>query len=586
MKRGARLLGWGLLLAGMTTLLVACSNLSGRYLSDQAAQATATVCGCFPYGSYPHDTPSATPTPTGTWVPPTRTPTPTKTRPPANCDYCTMAPQPTATVPFWPPPAITCTPRPDEPTLVPPTAVVPPLFPTLPPATPLPPLIGNTAPAIVSNLDGDSLPGGIAADPRSGQPYFVWTQLDPDLPDSPTNSVYLYQPPAAPDGASSIRSVQGPGTYRVSHTNAESAIGIAPDGTIYVAYTRSENAEKVALLEERHSTDGGQTWSAPYTFPYTSDPPAPTLGAINNVRLVIDAQGQPHIAAIAKTDASDDPQMTTGVIDYYERQPDGTWLAQEHPVSGRGGRQFYLDLTTLPLNDGTIRTVLGWNEDQVVYTSSKDGSAGTWSAPQLIIDGNANPYGIPDYWPGYAGTMRFLTFSYQGAPWVYFFWSLYSTGRIAYIYSSDGGQSWSAEDALAYFPIFDVPPPPTPVQPPVVWGSAHWPAPFWDAEHQRIFTIYQYCSKDRARPGCFPVYSYSQPGGQGQSWVRYADPAQEPVRLFQTTLAGNSGTLRSTPAPLAGSGVIWLLWNERLSSREIYFAGVSPATLLSGNHRP
>jgi hypothetical protein len=32
--------------------------------------------------------------------------------------------------------------------------------------------------------------------------------------------------------------------------------------------------------------------------------------------------------------------------------------------------------------------------------------------------------------------------------------------------------------------------------------------------------------------------------------------------------------------------VIWLLWNERLSSREIYFAGVSPATLLSGNHRP
>jgi hypothetical protein len=570
----------------MTGLLVACSNLSGRYLSDQAAQATATVCGCFPYGSYPHGTPSATPTPTGTWVPPTRTPTPTKTRPPANCDYCTLVPRPSNTPVAWPPPAITCTPRADEPTLVPPTAANPPLFPTLPPATPLPPLIGNTSPAIVSTLEGESEPGGIAADPHTGQPYFVWSQMDPDLPDSRTNGVYLYQPALLPNSASRIRSVQGPGTYRVNRSPAESAIGVAPDGTLYVAYTRSENAEKVALLEERHSTDGGETWSVPYTFPYTSNPPAPTLGAITSLRLVVDAQGQPHIAAIAKTDAAADPELTTGEIHYYERRSDGSWLAQEHPVSGRGARQFYLDLATFALDDGTIRTVLGWNEDQAVYVSTKDGPDGGWARPQLLIDGNAEPYGIPDYWPGYGGTMRLLAFSSQGTPWIYFFWSLYSTGRIAYSYSQDGGLTWSNEDALAYYPIYHVPSPPTPVVPPAVWGSVHWPAPFWDAEHGRVFVIYQYCAKNPANAQCFPAYSYSLPGGPGPSWVPYADPSREPVRLFQTTAANNAGNLRVTPSVLAGSGVVWLLWSERLSSRELYFAGVSPATLLSGNHRP
>ena len=63
----------------------------------------------------------------------------------------------------------------------------------------------------------------------------------------------------------------------------------------------------------------------------------------------------------------------------------------------------------------------------------------------------ASEYGIPDYEPGFGGTLRLLPFQYGGAAWVYFVWSLYSTGRVCLVYSQDGGVTWSGEDALAYW---------------------------------------------------------------------------------------------------------------------------------------
>jgi hypothetical protein len=59
-------------------LLAGCLAVDPSTLTDALVEATATACGCncYLYGSYPHTTPSGTPTPTGTWVPPTRTPRP------------------------------------------------------------------------------------------------------------------------------------------------------------------------------------------------------------------------------------------------------------------------------------------------------------------------------------------------------------------------------------------------------------------------------------------------------------------------------------------------------------------------------
>src|SRR5689334_21800366 len=161
--------------AGLLALVLgACSDLDAGLLSDAAALATATACGCAPYGSYPHTTPSATPTPTGPWVPPTATPRPTPTRP-APCDFCTLVPAPTAVPPHWPPPIITCTPRPDQPTLSPVPTAPPALFPTFPPNTPIPAVIGGTNPEVAASLEGEALPGSVATDPHTGRSAAIWS---------------------------------------------------------------------------------------------------------------------------------------------------------------------------------------------------------------------------------------------------------------------------------------------------------------------------------------------------------------------------------------------------------------------------
>jgi hypothetical protein len=558
-------------------VLAGCSDLDAGLLSDAAALATATACGCAPYGSYPHTTPSATPTPTGTWVPPTDTPRPTPTRA-APCDFCTLVPAPTAVPPHWPPPIITCTPRPDQPTLSPVPTAPPALFPTFPPNTPIPAVIGDTNPAVAASLEGEALPGGVATDAHTGRPAAIWSQLNPDAGQEPAGRVYLQLTDPASGQWLPPRTVNEPGQYKIGKGPPESAVGLASDGTLYVVYVRLVGDN--AVLEWRMSADSGATWSPPVALAYPS-----SNQEIYNLRLVMDATGQPHITAVVVQVGGDEADPSGDIV-YYERLPDGAWRQERRPVDGQGARQFSQAVTTFTRSDGTIRTVLGWNEGQVVYSSYKDGPAGAWSAPQPIIDGNSHPDGIPDYEAGFGGTLRLLPFSAGGQDWVYFFWTLYSTGRICYVYSTDGGAHWSREDALAYNPIVPIPPPPAPFVPPVVYGTVHEPIPLWDGAQQQVFVLYQFCDRSAARAGCYVAYAYAPPGAAGTAWVGREDSTHEPLRLFRSTLTSQAATLRSSEPGNAGSGSVWLIWQEATGARELYRALVSPATLLSGTVLP
>jgi hypothetical protein len=279
--------------------------------------------------------------------------------------------------------------------------------------------------------------------------------------------------------------------------------------------------------------------------------------------------------------AGGDEENPSGDTVYYERLPDGAWRQERRPVDAGGAREFSQAVTTFPRPDGTIRTVLGWNEGQVVYSSYKDSPAGAWTVPQRIIDGNSHPDGIPDYEAGFGGTLRLLPFRYDGQEWVYFFWSLYSTGRICYVYSTDGGAHWSPEDALAYNPIVPIPPPPAPFVPPVVYGTVHEPIPLWDSAQQQVFVFYQFCDRSTARAGCYVAYAYAPPGASGTAWVGREDSTHAPLRLFRPTLTSQATTLRSSEPGNAGSGPVWVIWREDTGSRELYRALFSPATLLS-----
>lgn len=555
------MLGGGLLLGG----LAACNSVPDPALVADAsvlATATASNCGCLLYGSHPHP---GTPTPTVTGTVPTATFTATPTRPPRDCDYCTLPPKPSRTPLNWPTPLITCTASPDQPTSTAVPTAESPLFPTFPPNTPLPALVGSTNPIAIGSFAGEAFPGGTTSNPQTGRPYLIWSQLSPNEPTA--GRVYLRTTDPTSGAWLPAHSVQGP-EYQLDRGIPESAVGVATDGTIYIAYLWGGTGEH---LSWRRSTDDGTTWSAPVTLPYAGDPSS------YNLRLTVDNSGQPHIAAIAKAPGAD-PELGSGDAVYYERRADGSWRSERRPVDGQGARQFNLALTTLALPDGTIRTVLSWNENQAVYVSHKDGPDGAWTTPHQIIDGNTQPYGIPDYLPGGTGhTMQLLAFTTGDHAWVYLFYSLYSTGRICFSFSSDGGATWSDEDALAYFPI------PTGLPPPIN-GTVHDPVPFYDASHARVLVVYQYC--DRAYPGggCFPVYAYAPPGTPGSAWTRYADPTHEPLRLFRPALASHSDLLRGTDQHGSGGRSVLLFWRETTGAHEVVLALLDLATLLSEAH--
>jgi hypothetical protein len=303
----------------------------------------------------------------------------------------------------------------------------------------------------------------------------------------------------------------------------------------------------------------------------------------------MDAAGWPHLAAIATV--VDDPIAPSGDAIYFEQRPDGSWRQERRPLAGQRGRQHNLALTTLSLADGTIRTILALDDDYAVYTAVKDGPDGPWQPrPQPLIDGGANPYGIPDYWPGGIDhSMQLLAFpDTAGRRWVLLTYSLYSTGRICLFWNDQAGDgtAWSGEDALAYNPILPVPPAPTPFVPPSVYATVHQPAPFYDRAHNLVFVVYQFCDRHIGGGGCFPVYAYAPPGTAGRDWTRYEDPTHEPVRLFRSTLYNQSDTFRVSDQQGAGTSPVAFFWRETTGVREVYLALIWPATLLSGQTAP
>jgi len=440
-------------------------------------------------------------------------------------------------------------------------------------------------------MEGSSFPGGVATDPRNGHPVMVWSQFNPD--ETGPTAVRIYVQASDPTTGQWLpaHSVNPPGDYKIGKGPPESAVGVGADGTIYVVYARSTGS--FAWLQWRSSSDEGLHWSVPADFPYGS-----SNNEIYNLRMSVDEAGQPHVTALV-VQAGCDPDRPCGDIVYFERLASGAWRNERRPVSPGGDRQYSVALTTYLTQASQVRTVIGFNQGGRVYSAYKDGPAGAWSAPAFIIDGNSKPYGIGDYAAGFGASMHMTAFSYNGARWVYFVWALYSTGRICYVYSSNGGLSWSHEDALAYEPISTA-------------RQAHIgePIPVWNAYHSRVFIVYRYApiaqgidASDETFPtetpganglrpdaaaivasggGAFLVYSYGKPGAPGRDWVQYEDPQHQPLRLFAQTQQNQASRLRGSETAGGTDRGLWLLWSESTGERELYRALVMPSTLLSG----
>lgn len=599
-------------------LLAGCT---GSLLPEQSAIATATAChcGCFPYGSRSYSVPTSTPTPTGTWIPPRPTATPTPTRP-SSGSYATLVPRQPTELPAWSPPAITCTAAPDQPTLTPRPTVAPPVFPTFPISTPMPSGGSGTSEGrALASMSGNAGIGQPGIDPRTGSPIFAWSQDNTNQATDAEHRVYIrHMDPET-------RSLADPQSVNILEpktgfktTYLDSATAVTADGAVHVLYCDRRAGTGLTNALYRRSPDGRGNWSAPLRVGEAS----PTW--CNNVRLRAAPDGAIYVAwAGGNIAAHDKPDSFVRV---WRRSPEGVWT-DVSPPRMTSGRQYESDIAFLDLSATSgegeqnttpaYRAYVIFDDSNNVYATYADSQEPErWSSPVELVHSDTmnSRLGIRDYWPA---SLRLLAFRYRGRAFAYAFWSLYSTGRIAYVYASDaaepGGPHWTVEDTFAYFP--PVPGEPDPTPPPddgsegrgfpddssaepslgptsaTLAAKVHMPQPFWVPERQRVLVIFRYGTappQEGAIRQYFAAYAYSLPDAPGSAWEGAVGPQfgnDTPFRAFPPTqyeamdqLQG-AGTLDST-------GAAWVSWMEHGASKEAFFGAIWPYTLISANNQP
>ncbi|MBF6614373.1 MAG: hypothetical protein IVW55_14750 [Chloroflexi bacterium] len=559
--------------------------------------------------------PTQTPTPTGTWITPRPSMTPTPTRP-SGGSYATLVPQQPTEPPAWPPPAITCTAAPDQPTLTPRPTIAPAIFPTFPINTPMPSGGSGTSEGrALASMSGNAGIGQPGIDPVTGAPSFTWSQDNTNQATDAEHRVYLRRmdPQSRTlEDARSVNMLEPKLGFKTTYL--DSATAITSDGAVHVLYCERRAGTNLTDALYRRSPDGIGNWSEPLRIGDASP------SWCNNVRLK--AAGDGTLLAAWTGGNPDTPEKPDSYVRVWRRSPQGEW-ANVSPPRMTNGRQFESDIAFLDLTEsvgGGYRAFLIFDDGSNAYATYSDPTdGGQWHEPvELVNSGTMNSrLGIRDYWPS---SLRLLAFSYRGRAFVYAFWSLYSTGRIAYVYSSDsdapGGPHWMQEDTFAYFPPVPGEPDPTPSpdegggdagdgsgqggdlslvpdlapQSATIAPKVHMPQPFWVPERQRVLVIYRYGTAPATGGAMryYAAYAYSLPDAPGSAWQGAVGPQfgnVTPLRAFPPTqyeamdqLQG-AGTLDST-------GAAWVSWMEKGASKEAFFGAIWPYTLISANNQP
>lgn len=603
---------WASMFLSLLALLLVTSGCTGGVMSEEAAIATATACGCncFPYGSRQYTMPTRTPTPTGTWIPPrpTRTPTPTR---PSGGSYATLVPRQPTEPPAWPPPAVTCTAAPHQPTLTPRPTVQPPVFPTFPINTPMPSGGSGTSEGrALASMSGNAGVGQPGLDPVTGAPSFIWSQDNTNQATDAEHRVYLRRMDPQTrtlQDARSVNILESKTGFKTTYH--DSAVAITPDGTVHVLYCDRRAGTGLTDALYRRSPDGNGGWSEPLRIGDASP------GWCNNMRLKAVPDGT--LLAAWTGGNSGSPEVPDSSVRLWRRSPHGEWT-NISPPRMTSGRQFESDISFLDLPDaagGGYRAFLVFDDGGNVYATYSDpADSGHWHEPVELVNGNTmnSRLGIRDYWPS---ALRTLSFRYGDRAFVYAFWSIYSTGRIAYAYSSDadapGGPHWTEEDTFAYFPPVPGEPEPTPppeedeggagaqYEPSLDLGSqrvagapkVHMPQPFWVPERNRVLVVYRYGTSPPVEGGIrqyFAAYAYSLPDAPGHAWEGAVGPQfghATPLRAFPPTQYEAMNQLQGTGI-LDSTGAAWLAWMEKGPAKEMFFGAIWPYTLISANNQP
>lgn len=478
---------------------------------------------------------------------------------------------------------------------------------------------GTSEGRALASMSGNAGIGQPYIDPGVGVPIFVWSQDNTNPATDAEHRVYIRRMDPK------TRTLPDPMTVNILEpktgfktTYLDSATAVTPDGAVHVLYCERRAGTNLTDALYRRSP-GGNGGNANWSVPLRIGEASPSW--CNNVRLKSAPDGALFAAWTGGNSAR--PDNPDSFVRVWRRSPEGDWT-DISPPRVTGGRQFESDITFLELSHGSgsespeYRSFLIFDDGNNVYATYSDpDDEGRWHAPvRLVSSDNMNSrLGIRDYWPS---SLRLLAFSYRDHAFVYAFWSLYSTGRIAYVYTSDadlpGGPHWSEEDTFAYFP--PVPGEPDPTPPPdgessewrgtsdevstdqrfapqaaTLAAKVHMPQPFWVPERQRVLVIYRYgtaVSQEGEIRQYYAAYSYSLPDAPGPAWEGAVGPqfgTVLPLRAFPPTQYEAMDQLQGA-GMLDSTGAAWVSWMEKGASREAFFGAIWPYTLISANNQP
>jgi hypothetical protein len=233
-----------------------------------------------------------------------------------------------------------------------------------------------------------------------------------------------------------------PGPYEAA---GDPAVAAGPAGTFWyanLAFNRTDAANAVAASR---STDGGKTWATSYVLQTSA---AGGLTVFNDKEWIAGDPSNPDVAYVTWTQyVSSIRGTTTSTTIVISKTVDAgkTWSAPVEisgPPQSSGSRKATQGSTVIVDESGTVHVTFettAFGHNWVAYATSTDGGA-TFSTRLLAIIAD-----IPSPLPG--ATYRndsFPGFAMDGST-LHVVWSNWngSNASIAYIRSSDGGETWS-----------------------------------------------------------------------------------------------------------------------------------------------
>lgn len=257
----------------------------------------------------------------------------------------------------------------------------------------------------------------------------------------------------------------------------------------------------------------------------------------------------------------------------------GPWVWQDWLIND--SKQLYGDIATVPLANGTIRTVVAIGVGDGVRIVTQDGRNGPWVARPLSFGG------LPIQ-PQVVAWIDLVAFTDQaGQAQVCVSWGQYSKSGVFVACSRDGGQTWDVPEILATHAAPGAAPTPDPAAPTPALEDNPSPS---EGSGQRGFhpeLLYEPATDSLMAvwsllDGSASTIVYSYRPAQGGAWLPVMNTiTTEPaLGVFGAT---RRSAARNPRLAFAGQGVAMVAWMEveRDENLEVYVGGFLPATLLT-----